>query len=144
MPPRFIGKFEASVHKQRIVIPSSMKKKFSPAAKDTIVATIGSNSNHIVIFPMDIWDEYIEKLEQGESRQLEMVDYLYDYAIEQKLEGPGRIKLSDELLELAGITDKAVILGKGNYISVWAPETLDQTIEDRSKRVSFKPGDFRL
>lgn len=125
MSADFIGQFENSVHKQRITIPTAFKKKFTIAAKSTIVATLGEK-NSIAIYPMDNWNALCDKLKKGDSAQRKMLRFLRAFATpEQVLEGPGRIKLSEALLKNAKISKKAILQGNGDYISVWNPELFE-------------------
>ncbi len=123
MSGEFLGTFENAVHKQRIIIPAEFRKKFSVASKQTVIATMGPYQN-IVIYPLDNWAALRDRLKQGTPDQRDLLEYLRHFATpEEQLEGPGRIKLSDELLDEAGIQSKVVLKGEGDFISVWSPET---------------------
>jgi hypothetical protein len=41
MSGEFLGIFENSVHKQRVIIPASFKKKFAEEAMRSVVVTLG-------------------------------------------------------------------------------------------------------
>ncbi|MDA3813537.1 MAG: protein MraZ [Candidatus Cloacimonetes bacterium] len=127
MSGEFLGTFQNSVNKLKwITIPAVFKKKFNPRIKQTVVITLGPNGN-IAIYPMDNWDEKIEKLKIGTDRDKQLLSNLRTFASsEQKMEQNGRIKIGTELLEIANIKDKVVIKGSGNYISVWSPENYEQ------------------
>lgn len=130
----FLGTFENSVNKQRIIIPAPFKAKFSPAAKQSVIITLGPSKN-IVIYPLDNWVELRNKLKTGTDRERELFIDLIEFACpEQKLEGPGRIKISELLLSIAEITDSVIIKGEGDHISIWNPEHLNEV---RKKRLEF-------
>ena len=122
MSGEFLGTYENSVNKQKwITIPANFKKKFSPMAKLTVIVTIGPEEN-IAVYPLDNWDDKIAQLKKGETRERSLLDTLRSFAgSEQRMEANGRIRISNELLEIAGIEDKVIIKGEGNYISVWNP-----------------------
>lgn len=123
MSGEFLGTFKNSVNKQKwITIPAVFKKKFNTQIKQTVVITVGPNGN-IAIYPLDNWNDKIEKLKNGTERDKQLLANLRTFASsEQKLEKNGRIKIGSELLEIAKINDKVIIKGAGNYISVWSPE----------------------
>jgi DNA-binding transcriptional regulator/RsmH inhibitor MraZ len=133
MSGEFLGTYENSVNKQKwITIPANFKKKFSPMAKLTVIVTVGPEEN-IAIYPLDIWGDKIDLLKKGETRERTLLDALRSFAgPEQKMESNGRIKIGNELLEIAGIEDKVIIKGEGNYISVWNPA---RYLEYRKKKL---------
>ncbi len=123
MSGEFLGTHTNSVNKQKwITIPANFKKKFIPQAKQSVIVTIGPESN-IAIYPLDNWKTKKESLSNGDKRDRELLMLLRTFASSsQKLESTGRIKISDELLEIANINDKVIIKGEGNFISVWNPK----------------------
>ena len=118
----FIGTYENSVHKMRVIIPAQLKSKFSVASKQTVICTTGSD-NSIEIYPLDKWNELQDKKDTCSEAEKRIIDIKGWFAIdEQKLEGPGRIRLNEELMEHAGITDSVIIKGERSFISLWSPE----------------------
>ena len=88
---------------------------------------------NIAIFPLDNWNEKIQRLQNDPDNGLQLIRNLREFASpEQKMEANGRIKINDELLEIADIKDKVILKGEGNYISVWNPEKYK---EYRRKRI---------
>ncbi len=143
MSGRFNGVSEVTLNQLRIVIPSQMKEKFSPESLGRVVLTVGVGRS-VVLYPLDNWDEYCNRMEEGTDEQVSIIDYLADYAKEQKIEASGRVKIDQGLLEYAGITDKAVLKGNGNYISLWSLEEHKKKIEQGQKRFSsLTPKDLR-
>ncbi|MEA2095455.1 MAG: protein MraZ [Candidatus Cloacimonadota bacterium] len=132
MSGEFLGTFRNSVNKLKwITIPAVFKKKFNPQVKQTIVITLGPNGN-IAIYPLDNWNEKIDKLKEGSERDKQLLSNLRTFASsEQKMEKNGRIKIGSELLEIANIKDKVIIKGTGNYISVWSPQNYEQFRQKR-------------
>lgn len=123
MSGEFLGTFENSVNKQRIIIPAPFKAKFSASAKQGVVVTIGPN-NSVAIYPLDNWIQLKDKMKSSDDRSRRFLNNLVDFACpEQQLEGPGRIRISEELLDIANISESVIIKGEGSYISLWNPET---------------------
>ena len=123
MSGEFLGTFLNSVNKQKwVTIPATFKKKFAPTAKQAVIVSIGPEAN-IAIYPLDNWKQKIEDLKNGTERDKKLLLNLRTFASsEQKMEANGRIKISDELIEIANINEKVIIKGEGNFISVWNPE----------------------
>jgi DNA-binding transcriptional regulator/RsmH inhibitor MraZ len=125
MSGEFLGTFENSIHKSRIMIPASFKKKFAPEANKTVIVTIGPDGT-VAVFPLDTWLKMREQLETSvEPDDKELLDNLIEFSMpEQELEGPGRVRISDELLKMSSIKDFAKIKGEGHFITLWNPEKL--------------------
>ncbi|HPR17172.1 MAG TPA: protein MraZ [Candidatus Cloacimonadota bacterium] len=123
MSGEFLGTFTTSVNKGKwVTIPATFKKKFSPQSKQTVIITVGSESN-LAIYPLDNWQEKIGSLENGEEKDRKMLITLRHFAAaEQKMEPNGRIKISDDLLDLFPFDEKVIIKGEGKFISIWKPE----------------------
>jgi MraZ protein len=52
------------------------------------------------------------------------------------LDSEGRMILSEELIVHAGITEKAVFVGKGRTFEIWAPETYAGVLKQARQRLS--------
>jgi len=131
MSGEFLGTFHIAVNKQKwVTLPAVLKKKFSTNSKQKLIITIGPQKN-IVIYPLDNWNEKITTLrEKGTPRDITMLHNLrYFASSEQKMENNGRIKISDELIELASISNKVMIKGEGSFISIWNPERYKEVRE---------------
>ena len=123
----FLGSFENAVHNNRITIPAAFKKKFSTAARQTVIVSLGYDGHNIAVFPLDYWMKYSDTLKRGTIEERDRLNIIREFALpEQEFEGPGRIRVTNELLELAGISDRVTIKGEGNYISLWNPERLEK------------------
>ncbi len=146
MSGEFLGIFENSVNKQRVIIPASFKKKFAEEAFRSVVITLGPN-NTIAIYPLDSWKSTLERLKGGDDRSKQLRTQLIDFAMmEQPLEGPGRVRIHDMLLDEVGIDDKVIIKGEGHYISLWNPEVYTQVRKSKlqSHRQTFSSEDYQL
>ncbi len=146
MSGEFLGIFENSVHKQRVIIPASFKKKFAEAAMRSVVVTMGP-SNTIAIYPLDSWKSTLERLKDGDERAKSLRTQLIDFAMmEQELEGPGRVRIHELLLSEVGIEDSVIIKGEGHYISLWNPEVYARVRQSKlqAHRDTFTSEDYQL
>ncbi len=136
MSGQFVGYFENSVHKQRVIIPAAFKKKFSEEANRSVVVTIGP-LNTIAIFPLDNWVDMLDRLADGDEDDQDLRTQLIDFAVtEQELEGPGRIRIPEQLLAEANIQDSVIIKGELHYISLWNPDEF--MASQREKKIAHR------
>ena len=146
MSGEFLGTFKNSVNKSKwITIPAAFKKKFSTQAKQTVITTLGPDGD-IAIYPLDNWNDKIAILKNGTDRDKQLLSNLRTFASsEQKMEQNGRIKIGSDLLEITNITDKVIIKGSGNYISVWSPENFEQFRQKKLEehRKTFNSMDYQ-
>jgi division/cell wall cluster transcriptional repressor MraZ len=146
MSGEFLGIFENSLHKQRVIIPAAFKKKFSEEAGRSVVVTLGPN-NTIAIYPIDNWRSTLERLKVGDDRCKQLRTQLIDFAMmEQELEGPGRIRIHEMLLNEVSLTDSVIIKGEGHYISLWNPKVYNEVRAQKlnQHRTQFSSEDYQL
>lgn len=142
----FLGTFENSVHKQRVIIPASFKKKLAVESNRTVVVTLGSDKT-VAIYPLDTWEDTLERLKDGDPKSRSLRTQLMHFAMtEQVLEGPGRVRIHDYLLKVAGITEKVIIKGEGHFISLWNPEVYDKVMQQKLEYhlSTFTAEDYQL
>ena len=75
----------------------------------------------------------------------DLTDLIFADAKEFPFDSTGRIVLTEKLMKHAGITDKALFVGKGKTFQIWNPETYEAEAEKRreralSERFSLKRG----
>ncbi len=144
----FLGKFKGSVNKFKwILIPAVLKKRFSANAKQTVVITLGPTGDSLAVYPVDNWDAKLKALREGDERKLKLRKRLIHFAQNhQKLEANGRVKIDEDLLKRAGIKDKVIIQGEGDYISIWSPENFEKYEEKIERETSemFDTEDYQL
>ena len=112
----------------------------------SVVVTLGPNGT-IAIYPLDSWKSTLDRLKQGEDRAKQLRTQLIDFAMtEQTLEGPGRVRLHEMLMEEVGITDSVIIKGEGHYITLWNPEVYAKVRQSKldAHRQIFSSEDYQL
>ena len=137
MSKNFLGTFENSIHKMRVVIPAPLKELFSKEAENKVVCTLGKH-NSILIYPLDNWLALREKLFNGNDQQRKLWGFFVHWATTpQELEGPGRIRIPEKLLAKAELldTDKLVIKGQDSYITLWHPDRFETIVEPENEEV---------
>ena len=137
MSKNFLGTYENSIHKMRVVIPAPLKELFSKEAENKVVCTLGKH-NSILIYPLDNWLALREKLFNGDEQQRKHWGFLVHWATTpQELEGPGRIRIPEKLLAKAGLleTEKLIIKGQDSFITLWHPDRFVSIVEPENEVV---------
>lgn len=129
--PGFKGQADYSVDdKGRVALPAKMRRAMNPEANETFVVTRGLE-NCVHLYPLDRWEEMeneFRRLNRYKTRDRNFVRIIYRWADEVSLDGQGRLSIPKRLLEFAGITTKATIIGAMDMIEVWCPEVLEDTL----------------
>ena len=135
---RFLSNTINKVDKKgRVSIPAS----FRP--------TLG-NTNHLYI--LNSVDQPtvdaggVELIERKEKHLEGMDPFTEDYELysfvlhgdstELKIDGEGRIVLTDLIREQTGITDRAVFVGRGHFFQIWEPERFRAYREEAREKVA--------
>lgn len=114
-----MGKFTHNLDaKNRLFMPARHREQLG----DTFVITRNVDKC-LSVFSMEEWEKYTDKLEQLPSTQArEIARFIYSNAAEVQPDSQGRILLSADLLEYAGIRKSAVVVGCGRHAEIWAEE----------------------
>jgi len=120
-----MGSIEGSMTNRRVSIPQQFRNLITPSSKMQVVAVRG-RSNTIYIFPLDNWRKLEEQLESGNNEEKALLKMFRFYATVLKIEGPGRILLPKNLIEIANIDNKIIFLGEGQFFSIWNPEKFQE------------------
>ena len=117
-----IGHYEKPVdNKSRLVIPSIFRKPLQP---QELVLTQWYDYA-LALFPLSVWKPLAEKVKRmslsgGRKKRGTRLSF-FSGAFSQYMDNQGRIVLSKEMREYAGIESEAVVLGDGDKIQIWAP-----------------------
>ena len=67
-----------------------------------------------------------------ESRRMQR--RIFSMSVSGKLDSAGRVLLSRELIESAGLEGKCVIAGAGTHLEIWSPEDWDSEATENEKQ----------
>lgn len=146
----YLGEYEYAVDNQRrVAIPSRWRAK--PADRNHFFALPGREKS-IQLVPAPVFEQLLLKLRKvsfADGKAARAMAKIGSMASECRCDKQGRIRLTGKLLNHAGITDKALLLGAVSSIQIWSPEawargdldsesTLDvvQEIQERSDDLS--------
>ena len=119
--------------KNRISIPSKLKRFISPAAENTLVLTKGvglEEVGHCVdLYPKDLFatiEENLSKLNPYNKNHARFIRTFLHSAEEQTMDGQSRVIIPPHLLEYARFEKEVLILGSLNKIEFWNPAIYEQ------------------
>lgn len=132
----FKGQYDNSIdEKGRLAVPAKMRRVLTPEANETFTITRGFE-RCIFVYPQDRWEKMEESFLELNPYQRETRDFLRTitrWAEEVTLDKQGRIVLPKRLLDFAGLSDAAVVIGSLDRIEIWEPgifQEHDEAITD--------------
>jgi len=110
--------------KGRMAIPSKYRERLLSRADGHLVATV-DRDHCLLIYPQPDWEAIERKLVRlpalnKQTRNLQRL--MVGYATELEMDGHGRVLLSRELREFAGLERQAMLIGQGNKFELWSEE----------------------
>jgi len=110
--------------KGRLAIPSRYRERLLSRAEGHLVATV-DRDYCLLIYPLPDWEEIerkLVKLPALNKQARRLVRLMVGYATEIDMDGHGRILLSRELRDFAGLERQAMLIGQGNKFELWNDE----------------------
>lgn len=134
--------------KGRLMLPSEFRDIIQGSNTDgTLVLT--TYDNCVVGFPMPEWEEFEAKITSIKNPARNVRDFrrlVLGGAEVLVFDGQGRIRLSKEQMQYAGIEKEAIIVGLGPRFEIWAPDRLEpvitQNFDDVAESISEAGIDF--
>ncbi len=105
--------------KGRLFVPAKLREKLGV----TFIAA--AVMDHCVcLYSAEEWDKLLQKLaELPMTKARKLQRYLSANAVDAQVDTQGRILLPKHLLEYAGLTKEAMVIGAGNRAEIWNPDT---------------------
>jgi MraZ protein len=126
--------------KGRLAIPVRYRERLLSRAEGHLVVTI-DDERCLVIYPLPDWEEIERKLtrlpalEPGARR---LRGLMLGHATELDMDSHGRILLTRELRDVAGLDRQAMLIGQGNKFELWDEERWNKR---RDEWLEKKAGD---
>jgi MraZ protein len=124
-----IGTYECTLDdRSRLAIPSRLREHFPDGA------IVGRWLDECaIVVPRGDWDGLVERTFGAMSilrdDQRDLMRYIYSGAFPQpELDKQGRIVVSAEIREFAGLEGKVKLAGAGAYLEMWNPDRLSQKL----------------
>ena len=152
----FIGKERHAVdEKGRLMIPARFRRKFGKAAATDMedVASINIEQLYIMkapdgsleLYEPFIWSEMrktISSLSDFNPEERLLKTLMYESLETVELDRQGRIALSREFLDHAGITKDVLIIGADTKMVVWEPQRLSALLHESADRFASLAGRY--
>jgi len=124
----FSGEYECTVDtKGRMLLPSRVKVRL-PENHHAELVIQKSTDPCLLIYTIPEWEKIAEKIsslnEFDENTAMVQRNFLRGNT-EVDLDNMGRFLISKRMLEHAGITKEAILVGLGNRLELWNPEIYD-------------------
>ncbi len=108
--------------KGRISMPARYRERLQEESSGRMVVTIDTDEHCLLLYPLLEWEVIEAKLAQlpsfnPQARRIQRL--LIGHATEGELDGNGRILLSRELIDYAGLKKQAVLIGQGKKFELW-------------------------
>jgi MraZ protein len=108
--------------KGRIVMPTRYRERLQSDSRSTVVLTIDTDEQCLLLYPLPEWEEIEKKLAvlpsfNPEARRIQRL--LIGHATDTEMDGQGRILLPPLLREYAGLKKHAVLVGQGKKFELW-------------------------
>ncbi|MDX1498546.1 MAG: division/cell wall cluster transcriptional repressor MraZ [Woeseiaceae bacterium] len=111
--------------KGRLAIPTRYRDRLHARCDGSCVVTV-DRDQCLLIYPLPDWEELERKLVRLPSMDKisrKTVRIMVGYATDVDMDASGRILLSKELREFAGLEKQAVLIGQGNKFELWDEAT---------------------
>ena len=111
--------------KGRMAIPTRYRDRLATRCDGDIVITV-DRDRCLLIYPLPEWEELERKLVRLPSLHKvarRIVRIMVGYATEVEMDGSGRILVSRELRDFAGLNKQAILIGQGNKFELWDEDT---------------------
>ena len=132
----FVGQYTHSLDgKKRVTIPSDWREA---AGNPVMFVLPGLNEKCLYVYTLREMAQRIEKVRAASIANAQAQQLLRNFfprADRVVLDGQGRIRVKDALLDHAGIINQMVLVGVGSRFELWSPESWNEqsTQLDQSK-----------
>ena len=111
--------------KGRLAIPTKYRDQLAVLCESRLVVTIDTEERCLLVYPVNEWELIEAKLQalptfNKAARRIQRL--MVGHANELELDGSGRILLSNELREYAGLDKESVLVGQGKKFELWSKQ----------------------
>ncbi len=117
--------------KGRFLLPKQRRERLEASGVSTVVVT-ADPSRCLLIYPMNEWQKFeaqIVALPNAHPAARQYQRLYLGYATEIEFDSSGRLLLTSELRDYAGLGRKAAVLGQGNKLELWDLDQFDEQSE---------------
>jgi MraZ protein len=117
--------------KGRMAIPTRYRDEISSRSGGCLVATIDRDSC-LLLYPLPDWEDMERRLMRLPGNKPAVRAYqrrIVGHASDMEMDSHGRILISKELREFAGLDKQVMLIGQGNKFELWDEGQWSQWIE---------------
>ena len=114
--------------KGRMAIPTRYRERLSTRCDGEIIVTVDKD-HCLLVYPLPDWEELERKLVRLPSMNKvarRIVRIMVGYATEVEMDGSGRVLVSRELRDFAGLEKNGMLIGQGNKFELWDEATWNE------------------
>ncbi len=126
----FSGEYKHTIDaKNRLFIPAKHRDELG----ESFMVAKSIRENCLKVYSMAEWEEYISPILKMERKASEAIlRALHRDANQVSPDSQGRIVIPAPLVEYAGITKTAVVVGCGKYAEIWSEERYNAMVEEEN------------
>ena len=127
---RFVGDYTAKTDaKGRVFLPAIFRRQLDGMDEEALILRKDVFQKCLVLYPMSVWNAQVDDLQSRLSPwdrkdQMMLRQFVAD-AEQVELDSQGRILLSKNKLQYAGITSEVRLLAVVDRIEIWSKDALD-------------------
>ncbi|MBQ8140567.1 MAG: division/cell wall cluster transcriptional repressor MraZ [Clostridia bacterium] len=124
------GEFKHNLDpKNRLFIPAKHREELG----ESFMIARSIRDNCLQVYSMSEWEKYIEPIKKMDRKDSEIIlRSLHRNAAQVSPDSQGRIVLPASLIQHAGISKGAVVVGCGTYAEIWSEEVYEKTLEEEN------------
>ena len=125
----FLGRWTCTIDgKRRLTMPAKVREILAQEEGPYLVTTVG-HQGCLLLVPHAQWEELTPDLLrdtfQGDQGALRLRAAFARYGNLSRLDGSGRITLTDEQMLVAGLDRQAIVFGNFTRIEIWEPDRFE-------------------
>ena len=132
---RFVGDYTAKTDaKGRVFLPAIFRRQLDGMDEEALILRKDVFQKCLVLYPMSVWNAQVDDLQSRLSPwdrkdQMMLRQFVAD-AEQVELDSQGRILLSKNKLQYAGITSEVRFLAVVDRIEIWSKDALDALLAE--------------
>ncbi|MBE6592662.1 MAG: division/cell wall cluster transcriptional repressor MraZ [Ruminococcaceae bacterium] len=126
----FSGEFKHTLDlKNRLFIPAKHREELG----ESFMVAKSIRENCLKVYSMAEWEDYISPILKMERKASEAIlRALHRDAAQVSPDSQGRIVIPAALVEYAGISKSAVVVGCGKYAEIWSEENYNAMVAEEN------------
>ncbi|WP_371811854.1 division/cell wall cluster transcriptional repressor MraZ [Thiomicrorhabdus sp. 6S3-12] len=138
----FRGNYNLSVDaKGRIAIPKKFREYLVEEHKSTLIIALDLNAKCLALYPYQEWRAVEDKIMAlpNSSKSVRALQRIFvGRAVEQVMDGQGRILVTKEQLGYAEIAKESTLVGQGKKFELWDRAAWDATCDDILEEIDLE------